>query len=135
MKLLIIDDDPEFRLLISHRLRAKTVTAIAAADVIQAIRLVREQRPDIIMLDIELPGGDGFLILERLKGNRLFSTIPVIIVTARDPAQVEEKALHGGAAAVLHKPVDCEGLMTIMEQVLTHSAPPNNPPNTAAASS
>ena len=120
-KILIVDDDREFRLLISTQLRSRNRVVFDAADVIQAISLAHEKRPDVILLDIELPGGDGFLILERFKANTLFSAIPVIIVTARDRKVVEEKALRSGAAASFQKPVALEGLFTVIEQVLTSS--------------
>jgi CheY-like chemotaxis protein len=69
MKLLIIDDNPESRLLISTQLRSRNMTVVGAADFIQAIGTARERRPDVILLDIEMPGGDGFMVLERLKAN------------------------------------------------------------------
>ncbi|MEP6959425.1 MAG: response regulator [Nitrospirota bacterium] len=121
MKLLIIDDNPEFRLLIGTQLRSRNITVFGAADIIQAISTAREKRPDVILLDIELPGGDGFLVLQRLKANKWLSAIPVIIVTARDLKGVEEKALQTGAVASLHKPVDIDNLMTVIEQALNTS--------------
>jgi CheY-like chemotaxis protein len=121
MKLLIIDDNSEFRLLISTQLRAQNVTVFGAADIIQAISTAREKRPDVILLDIEMPGGDGFLVLERLKANKLLSAIPVIIVTARAPQEVENKALQTGAVASLQKPVNIDTLITLIKQVLNTS--------------
>jgi CheY-like chemotaxis protein len=121
MKLLIIDDNSEFRLLISTQLRAQNVTVFGAADIIQAISTAREKRPDVILLDIEMPGGDGFLVLERLKANKLLSAIPVIIVTAHDPKEVENKALQTGAVASLQKPVNIDTLITVIKQVLNTS--------------
>jgi len=119
-KILIIDDNPEFRLLISTQLRSRNITVFGAPDIIQAISLAREKPPDVILLDIEMPGGDGFLVLERLKANKLLLAIPVIILTARDPKEVENKALRAGAVASLQKPVAIEGLLALIEQVLTH---------------
>lgn len=121
MKLLIIDDNPEFRLLISTQLRSRNMTVFAAADIIQAIGTAREKRPDVILLDIEMPGGDGFLVLERLKANKLLSAIPVIILTARDPKEVESKALKIGAVSSLQKPVNIDYLMVVIEQALNTS--------------
>ena len=118
MQILTIDDDPAFQLLISTLLRSRNIAVVGAADAIQAISIAREKRPDVILLDIGLPGGDGFLILERLKVNKLLSTIPVIIVTARNLKEVEEKALRAGAAASLQKPVNIDGLLTVIEEVL-----------------
>jgi len=121
MQILIIDDDPEFQLLISTQLRSRSITVFGAADPIQALRVAREKRPDVILLDLRLPGGDGFLILERLKTNKLLSTIPVIIVTARDLKEVEGKAIQAGAAGSLQKPMQIDSLLTVIEQVLKDS--------------
>jgi len=121
MRILIIDDDPEFQLLISTHMRSQNITVFGAADPIQALRVAREKRPDVILLDLGLPGGDGFLILERLKTNNLLSTIPVIIVTARELKEVEGKAIQAGAAASLQKPMKIDSLLTVIEQVMKDS--------------
>jgi CheY-like chemotaxis protein len=117
MQILLIDDAPEFRLLISTQLRSRHMIVAGAADAIQAISMARDKRPDIILLDIGLPGGDGFLVLERLKANKLLSPIPVIILTARDLKEVNEKALRAEAVASLQKPVRIESLMKVIEEV------------------
>ena len=127
MQILIIDDDPEFRLLISTQLRSRNIAVAGAADAIQAINMARGKRPDVILLDIELPGGDGFLVLERLKANKLLSTIPVIIVTVLDLKVVEEKALRAGAASSLQKPVNIDGLLAVIEEVMRNSRQTGGP--------
>ena len=103
------------------------MTVFGAADIIQAIGTAREKRPDVILLDIEMPGGDGFLVLERLKANKLLSAIPVIIVTARDPKEVESKALKVGAVSFLQKPVNIDNLMVVIEQALNTSHQTSGP--------
>ena len=121
MRILIIDDDPACHLIISRQLRSRDITVFGVVDPFQALRAAREQRPDVILLDLGLPGGDGFLMLERLKANTLLATIPVIIVTSRDLKEVEEKAVQAGAAASLQKPINMESLLTVIEQVLKDS--------------
>jgi len=127
MQILLIDDDPEFRLLISAQLRSRNMIVAGAADAIQAISMARAKRPDIILLDIGLPGGDGYLVLERLKANKLLSPIPVIILTARDLKEVSEKALQAGAVASLQKPVSIESLVKVIEEVGGTSPQPGGP--------
>ena len=127
MHVLIIDDDPEFRLQIGTQLQSRNIAVDGAADGIQAIIKARGKQPDVILLDLGLPGGDGFLILERLKANTLLSPIPVIIVTARDMKEVEEKAFRAGAASSLQKPVNIDGLLTVIEEVLRHSRQTGKP--------
>lgn len=118
MRVLIIDDDPAVHRIVSRQLGPRGITVVGVVDPFQALRAVREQRPDVILLDLGLPGGDGFLMLERLKANTLLSTIPVIIVTARDLKEVEGKAVQAGAAASLQKPIHMNSLLAVMEQVL-----------------
>ena len=127
MQILTIDDDPEFRLLMSTQLQARNITVVGAADGIQAIIKARGKQPDVILLDLGLPGGDGFLILERLKANKLPSTVPVIVVTARDLKEVEAKAFRAGAAASFQKPVNIDSLLTVIEEVLRNSRQTEGP--------
>ena len=127
MQILIIDDDPEFRLLISTQLGSRNIAVVGAADSIQAIIKARGIQPDVILLDLGLPGGDGFLILERLKANKLLSPIPVIVVTARDLKEVEERAFRAGAAASFQKPVNIESLLSVIEEVLRNSRQTGEP--------
>ena len=127
MQILTIDDDPEFRLLMSTQLQARNITVVGAADGIQAIIKARGKQPDVILLDLGLPGGDGFLILERLKANKVLSTVPVIVVTARDLKEVEAKAFRAGAAASFQKPVNIDSLLTVIEEVLRNSRQTEGP--------
>lgn len=84
----------------------------------QAIAAVRLHFPEAILLDLGLPDGDGLLVLERLKHNRLLSDIPVIVVTSRDRQEAEEKARRLGAAAYVSKPVQVDALIASLQAVL-----------------
>ncbi len=91
-RILIVDDALESWNLLSSIVRPHHVHPIWAADGIQAVIEARKHRPHVILLDLGLPGGGGFVVLERLKSNRLLSAIPVVVVTVRDPAVAEQKA-------------------------------------------
>ena len=80
--ILIIDDHADTRLLVSARLKKHHYNTVFAADAMQAISVARETQPDAILLDLNLPGGNGFIVLARLKANTALSGIPVIILTA-----------------------------------------------------
>jgi DNA-binding response OmpR family regulator len=114
-KILIIDDDPDMRLGLGVRLRAGKYATVFAADGATAIAAAQRERPDVILLDLGLPGGDGFLVLERMAAIPRLASIPVIVVTARDPAASEAKALGLGARRFLQKPVDAETLLAAIE--------------------
>jgi len=117
-KILIVDDDADIRLGLSVRLRASKFVTVFAADGISAIAAAQRERPDLILLDLGLPGGDGFLVLQRIGAIPRLASIPVIVVTARDPATSEARALELGARRLLQKPVDNEVLMAAIAEMV-----------------
>jgi DNA-binding response OmpR family regulator len=90
-KILIVDDDPDLRQALRLRLRANQYDAVNAGDGYFAIAVAYKQRPDLIILDLGLPAGDGFVVLDRLQRDDRLSKIPVIVLTARDPQSSEKK--------------------------------------------
>ncbi len=105
-KILIIDDDQHLQLGLSARLRARGYRVTCAADAISAITVARKELPDLIILDLGLPAGDGFLVLERMRDLADLAAIPVIVLSARDPADNKKRALDAGAVAFFQKPPD-----------------------------
>src|ERR1700680_167771 len=95
--ILIVDDDPDVRLGLHVRLRANHYDVIFAADGMASFAQVRKHMTDLICLDLGLPAGDGFSVIERLKANDSLSLIPVIVVSARDVNVNMDRALMAGA--------------------------------------
>src|ERR1700684_3403014 len=87
-------------------------TFFFAADGMASIAEARKHMPDLIILDLGLPAGDGFTVLERLKANDSLALIPVIILSARDLNPNMARALKAGAKAFLQKPVDNAQLLS-----------------------
>ena len=116
--ILIVDDDPDVRLGLHVRLKANHYDVIFAADGIASIAQARKHMPDLIILDLGLPAGDGFSVMERLKANDSLSLIPVIVVSARDVTANMDRALKAGAKAFLQKPVDNAQLLSVIRKVL-----------------
>jgi CheY-like chemotaxis protein len=116
--ILIVDDNADTRLVLSARLKANHYHPVFAADALQAISVALKERPDAILLDLGLPGGNGLMVLQRLKANTSLSCIPVIIVTAEDPLVAEAGTIEAGAVAFLQKPVDQDKLMTAVQQAV-----------------
>src|ERR1700689_4420223 len=120
-KILIVDDNPDIRLGMHVRLKANQYDTFFAADAFSGVAEARKHQPDLIILDLGLPGGDGFLVMERLKANIYLAVIPVIVVSARDPGANRERALKAGAKAFLQKPVDNGELLAVIRQCLGES--------------
>jgi two-component system KDP operon response regulator KdpE len=117
-KILIIEDDQDMRRGLNVRLRASEYETAFASDAVMALSIVKKEAPDLILLDLGLPGGDGFVVLERMRNIGLLASTPVIVVSARDPKTNEKRALDAGAEAFFQKPVDNEKLMKAIQRAL-----------------
>jgi DNA-binding response OmpR family regulator len=126
-KILIVDDDPDVRLGLHVRLKANHYNVIFAADGMASIAEARKHLPDLIILDLGLPAGDGFSVMERLKANDSLSLIPVIVVSARDLNANMDRALKAGAKAFLQKPVTNSELLAVIRKALGEPAQPEKP--------
>ena len=113
-KILVIDDDADLVRALRVRLRAHNYEISTAGDGYSAIAAAQKVHPDLIVLDLGLPAGDGFVVLERLQKNDALSSVPVIVLSARDPQDNEARALRAGAAAFFQKPADNEELMNVI---------------------
>jgi DNA-binding response OmpR family regulator len=105
-KILIIDDDQHLLLGLTARLKANGYAVMWASDAVAAIAVARREAPDLVILDLGLPAGDGFLVLDRMRTLSDLVTIPVIVLSARDPADNKKRALDAGVAAYFQKPPD-----------------------------
>jgi DNA-binding response OmpR family regulator len=126
-KILIVDDDPDVLQSMNVRLKANHFDIFFASDAISCIAEARKNEPDLVILDLGLPAGDGFVVMERFKAVPSLATIPVIVVTGRDLRANQKRALDAGARAVLQKPVKNAELLAIIQQVLGQSAKREEP--------
>jgi len=113
-KILVVDDDPDLLKALRLRLRANNCEVVTVSDGYSVIGAAQKEHPDVIILDLGLTAGDGFVVLERLQLSDTLSGIPVIVLTARDPQGNEARALKAGAAAFFQKPVDNEELLNVI---------------------
>jgi len=121
-KIMIVDDDPDLRQALRLRLRANHYDTVNAGDGYTAIATAYKERPDLIILDLGLPAGDGFVVLDRLQKDDKLSAIPVIVLTARDPQSSEQRALRVGAVAFFQKPADNTELLDVIRATLPRAA-------------
>ena len=102
---LIIEDEPELLSFASRVLGLEGYHVIQAKNSDEGLKLVKRRQVTLVLLDLRLPGGDGWLVLEKLNNDSKLSRVPVIIFTASADALQREKALSMGAADYLVKPV------------------------------
>jgi DNA-binding response OmpR family regulator len=117
-KILVVDDDRHLLMGLTPRLKANGYTVVSAADAISALAVARQELPDLVILDLGLPAGDGFLVLERMRNLPDLAAIPVIVLSARDPADNEKRALDAGALAFFQKPPDIHAFLTAIRQAM-----------------
>jgi len=117
-KILIIDDDRDLVRGLSVRLKANSYIVVSAMDAVTAMTVMRKESPDLVLLDLGLPGGSGLTVLERMKSSTGLPNIPVIVLSARDPAGHKENALKAGAALFLQKPADNHVLLAAIRETL-----------------
>lgn len=117
-KILIVDDDVAFRNGLAARLRANGYNPVFAADGMSAIQVARREVPDVILLDIGLPAGDGFVVMGRLRALMALASIPIVVISARPAEPNREKAIAAGAQAFLQKPLDNEQLLAAIASAL-----------------
>jgi two-component system KDP operon response regulator KdpE len=113
-KILIVDDDPDLVRALRLRLRANNYDVATASDGYAAIASAQKERPALIILDLGLPVGDGFVVLDRLRNSDNLAGVPVIVLSARDPQMNEERALKAGASAFFQKPADNDELLNVI---------------------
>lgn len=109
IKVLLVDDEEEFVKTLSERLQMRDLDSETAFDGEQAIESVTEQEPDVLVLDLKMPGIHGLEVLRWVK--RFHPSIQVIILTGHGTERDEEKARELGAFDYLKKPVETESLM------------------------
>jgi DNA-binding response OmpR family regulator len=127
-KILIVDDDPDVLKSMHVRLRANHYDTFFAADAISSIAEARTCEPDLVILDLGLPAGDGFVVMERFKGVPSLASIPVIVVSGRELRVNQKRAIQAGARAFLQKPVNNAELLAVIRQVLGEEPPKREEP-------
>lgn len=125
--ILVVEDDADVRLGYGVLLKANNYETVFAADSASAVSQARKHQPDLIILDLGLPAGDGFIVLERLRTLIPLSGIPVIVVSGRDLPGNKARALGEGAKAFVQKPWDDEELLSIISEQLGHPELPTSP--------
>jgi two-component system cell cycle response regulator DivK len=122
-RILIVEDDRLSMTLLSDFLNAHGYRVLKTSEGLKAINLARDEQPDLILMDIRLPGISGFEVTRLLKQDNQTKAIPVIAVTAFATPGDEIKALESGCAAYITKPVNVDELLRTIGSFLSSSPP------------
>jgi DNA-binding response OmpR family regulator len=117
-RILIADDDQDLLHALRVRLKSHGFRVHSASDAVLAVHMALKIKPDLIILDVGRPGGDGYLTMERLRLEPALANVPIIIITAGDASVHREKALEAGAEAFFPKPIDHRQLLVAIHKAL-----------------
>jgi len=116
-KILLVEDNPVNRRLAEFLLRSQGYKVLEATTAQEAFEILRTERPDLIVMDIQLPGMDGLEATKKLKENPATCDIPIVAVTSYAMKGDREKALAAGCAGYITKPID---KATFVQEVALH---------------
>ncbi len=116
--ILAVDDEPNIRLLL-RQLLGKDYRVLEAIDGMEATNIAHTERPDLILMDIMMPGTDGYTACSRLKSDPATKDIPVIMLTGLDFELNKKLAEQIGAAGYITKPIDSLRLLEIVKNTLS----------------
>ena len=120
-KILLVDDEPQLVEMVKMRLEANNYEVILASDGEEALEKARGEKPDLIILDIMLPKLDGYKVCRMLKFDDKYSSIPVIMFTARSQESEKSMGKEVGADAYIIKPFEPEMLLGKIKELLKES--------------
>ena len=115
LKALIIEDNEQNMYMLSFLLEKNNYEVIQAFNGLDGIKAAKECLPDVILLDIQLPGMDGYQIARELRKRNDLNTIPIIAVTSHAMVGDREKAMESGATGYIEKPIDPDNFIQRME--------------------
>jgi len=117
-KILVIEDDPSYLKYLSHLLEREGHAVISATNGLQGLRMAKEENPALLLLDVMLPGLDGFEVCHRLREQALTAKLPIIMLSAKGQDADRVTALKVGANEFYSKPVDREVLLNKIKELL-----------------
>ena len=115
VKVLIIDDAVHIRRLITRMLEQNNIIALEAADGLQGLQVLREEKPDVVTCDISMPHMDGFEFLAAVRQDPEIQSVPIIIITAVGQEEETTRAIEMGADACLTKPFSSSNLLETIQ--------------------
>src|ERR1051325_9287417 len=116
--ILYVEDNPDNRLLVKRILLAEDYSLLEAIDAKDALNVLRTERPDLILMDINMPDMDGYTLTAKIKSLPGFERIPILALTANVMRGDKEKTLEAGCDGYIQKPLDIDQLVREVERFL-----------------
>lgn len=117
MRVLYIEDDPNNRMLVRRILMASDIDVIEAADAPSGIQMAVDDPPDLILMDMSMPGMDGITATKKIRTMPEIKTIPIVALTANVMQGDKEKTLDAGCDGYIGKPIDVD---TFADQIIQY---------------
>ena len=117
--ILIVEDYDDVRRMLKVLLESEKFRVLEAATGSEALNVIRDHRPDAILMDLALPGFDGFETIRRIRAIDGFQNTPIIVLTAYTGPSTYETALRAGSNYFMPKPIDFDELAVLLEDILS----------------
>lgn len=117
-KILIIDDEPEITEIVETFLTEAGYIVAVENSPLKAVSKAKEFKPDVVLLDIMMPGRDGYAVCKELKQDPDFADTPIIFLTGKDREDDQGRSFQSGGDMYIKKPFSCERLLEIVNIVL-----------------
>jgi DNA-binding response OmpR family regulator len=121
-KVLVVDDEKDIVKCLSTRLEMNEYEVLTASDGFQATKTAMSENPDLIILDIGMPSGNGHEVVRCLRGDANTCRIPIIFLTAHTSEEDYRKAVENGVERYITKPFRAESLMAAVDELLNRTA-------------
>ncbi len=117
-RILVVDDEQSTLYLLHRILTISGFEAITTINSTDAITLAETEKPDVVLLDIMMPGLDGFALCKMMRQNEVTKDLPIIFVTAYESLDIEERRIEAGGDMVIYKPVSMDSLVASINATL-----------------
>lgn len=122
--ILVVEDYDDVRQMLKLLLESEKFRVLEAGDGSEALKVVRDHQPDVILMDLALPGFDGFETIRRIRTIDGFQDTPIVVLTAYTGSATYESALRAGSNYFMGKPIDFDELAALLKQILDAETAP-----------
>lgn len=122
MRVLVVDDIPVNVILLAERLKLASYQVVTATSGAEALKIIRQSPPDIVLLDVMMPGMSGYEVCQEIRRDEKHAGLPVVLVTALDKDSDRQTGLDAGADEFLTKPADDDVLFPAMQRAVRKRA-------------